>query len=195
MAKRDYYEVPNISRSCSEGERKASFREHRNRGVHLAVAVVTSLCASNLVLEPSAVAQTGSGMQQLHGKLLLAEKDLGVAIRKRDFSRAKSVNESLSNQYSEARKLKLAAHPCLDALETLTGAAVTAELDLHPVVTGDLGSMNAEELRGALKPSPGALQDMFGKSSSAYRKHMADCEREIGSTQTSRSLPDRLHRK
>jgi hypothetical protein len=149
----------------------------------------------------SAIAQmdqlTRGRMQYLHRSLVIAEENLSLAMRDRDVSRARLVNDLLFNLASDTHERKLSGNPCLDALESLSGVAVSVGFVVHPITTGSVSQMTREELRFSdqMRPADDTLDKWFGDYSAAYRSKISDCEQEIGATSTSRSLPDRLLRK
>ena len=134
-------------------------------------------------------------MKDLHHSLVVAEKDIGLAMRRKDFRRAKPALDLLASLYEDAYKRQAAANPCLDAMKSLTGVAVAVAYWVHPRVTGDHFSMNLHELQSALGPPDSTQKKWFDEYSATYRTQMPACEHEIGVPTTSRSLPNRLPRK
>ncbi len=162
-------------------------------------AVTIGLAGS--VLSLPAVAQTDPAssdqLRYLHRGLVIAEDNLGVALRDKDFARAKSANDTLFNLLSSAKKRELPANSCSEALESLGGVAVAVTFAVHPVTTGDLGSMNAEGLRfsAQMRPAPEVLEKWYVDYSAAYRDKMAACELEAGAGPSPRSLPTQYTQK
>ena len=167
--------------------------------IRVGVVATMGLCAGGLVFTSSPVEaqldqRTRGKMQYLHRSLLIAEENLSIALRDRDFPRVRLVNDLLFNLTSDAHERKLANNSCLEALEGLGGAAVAAVFDIHPIVAGDPFSMTREELRFSetMRPTDTTVQEWFSEYSATYRKKISDCEKEIGTTTTPRSLPDKL---
>jgi hypothetical protein len=170
--------------------------------IRVRVLLAIGLCAACLVCKSSPVTaqmdpRTRGMMQNIHRSLLIAEENLVIAMRDKDIPRVNLVNVLLSNLSSDANERKLATNPCLQALEQLGGAAVAVGFDIHPTVTGGLGSMTRQELRFSeqMRPADSTVQKWFEEYSATYRAKMTDCEQEIGAATTSRSLPNQLPQK
>ena len=148
-----------------------------------------------------ATAQTGTAprdqLRDLHRNLVIAEEDLGLALRDKDVARAKSVNSSLFKLLSSAMERKLPASSCSEALESLGGVAVAVVFALQPATAGDLGSMNKEELRFSAQMRPGSevVEKWFTDGSATYRNKMAACELEADAGSSPRSLPTQFMQK
>ena len=160
-----------------------------------------SIGLAGSVVGPPAIAQTESAsrdqLRSLHRSLVVSEEGLGVALRDKDASRAKLASDPLFNLLSSAKERKLPANPCLEALESLGGVAAAVTFAVHPVTTGDLGSMNAEGIRfsAQMRPAPEVLNRWYTDYSAAYRDKMAACEREAGVGSSPRSLPTQFTQK
>jgi len=156
---------------------------------------------AGLIVSPPASAQTDPAsrdqLRDIHRTLVAAEENLGVALRDKDFARAKSANETLFKLLSSAKERKLPANSCLEALQSLGGVAVTVGFAVHPATTGDLGSMNKEELRfsAQMQPAPDVLEKWFTDYSATYRNKMTACEVEADAGPSPRSLPTQFTQK
>lgn len=140
---------------------------------------------------------TQGKMRQLHRSLVIAEQNLSFALRDADVPRVLLVNDLLSNLASATREPKPTANRCLEALESLKGATVTAAFAVHPITKGDLGSMMREDLRFSeqMRPAASVVEKQFSESSASYRVKMPECEEEIRVGKTLRSLPEKLSQK
>ena len=165
------------------------------------MAALTMIGSAGLTFSPPAAAQmdpaTRGQLQAVHRSLVTAEENLGVAIRDKDFPRAKSANEILSSLSSSTNKQNLPADPCLQALESLRGVAVAVAFSVHPVTTGDLDSMKREELRYSekMRPQADVLNRWYAEYSGTYKDTVLACEREIDAGPTARFLPSQLTQK
>jgi hypothetical protein len=162
-------------------------------------AVVIGL--AGFVASSPAASQTDSAspdqLRTLHSSLVTAEENLAVALRDRDFARANSANETLFKLLSSARQRRFPASSCLEALEGLGGVAVAVAFAVHPVTTGDPGSMNKEELRfsAQMRPAPEVLEKWYTDYSATYRTKMPACEQEAAAGPSPRSLPTQFTQK
>ena len=150
---------------------------------------------AGLVVSSPASAQTDPASRDqllyLHRNLVIAEGDLGVALRDKDVARAKSANATLFKLVSSTDARKLPSNPCSEALQSLEGVAVAVVYALQPVTTGDPGSMNADEIRfsAQMRPAPTVVEKWYADYSTAYRNKMAACDLEADAGPSPRSLP------
>jgi hypothetical protein len=169
---------------------------------HFPAIRIAALAMIGLVFSLPARAQidpaTRGQLQYLHRSLVIAEENLGVALRDKDIPRAKLANDLLFNLSSSAKERKLSGNPCLDALESLQGVAAAVLFAVHPsTAKGDLASMNQEQLRFSdqMRPAPEVLNKWYSENSAAYRARMAACEQETNAGATARFLPDKFTQK
>jgi hypothetical protein len=168
-----------------------------------AICIAKLVAASLLAFSASvpAIAQidpaTRGQLQYLHRSLVIAEENLGLAMRDNDIPRAKLANDLLFNLSAARMEKNLPANSCSKALEGLAGVAVAVGFAVQPATKGDPGSMNQEELRFSEMMRPGAevLKDWYVQYSTAYRDNMSTCEQEIGAVSTARFLPTKLTQK
>ncbi|MGO4706053.1 hypothetical protein AB4072_09795 [Microvirga sp. 2MCAF38] len=170
-------------------------KNYRMAGFHPATRIrsFATICALGLfscssILTPVQAqvdVRAESRMHDLRKALFLAERNLKLSIEQRDFSRAELVNSLLFLVQSQEPPDRSGA--CSEALDGLSLAAGAAAFALHPV-TDEISDRFSKTMR----PSDEALKQWFADGSSKYRASMISCEELIGTSITSRALPDRI---
>ena len=126
------------------------------------------------------------GMGNLHRRMMLAEHNVVAAMAQRDAARIYLISDYLG---LAAANPVTARHPCVDAMQGLHEAVVTAGFVIDP----NAMAVKIDDSRTIdLRPERAVIDKAYEGGLSKYKTNITDCEQQIGVAETRRVMPDRL---